>query len=161
VAVPVQLGPAKYSYVTVPVGVKVSAPCRIAESVTESPAVMVEAESDVEMDRVALITLTVYVTRWNTAGLTLVPFTTVEKVPSVEELKSQTDVPDVMVDVKVTLEQKTLTPPNTDTGPEKVTVAVNPFSESTLRFSLTMEFAGIVIVVEAGVRLKSGARLTE
>jgi hypothetical protein len=59
VAVPAQLEPAKYSYVTVPPGVKVSAPARVAESVTEPPTVIVEAESVVEMDRVALITVTV------------------------------------------------------------------------------------------------------
>jgi hypothetical protein len=59
VGVPVQLEPVKNWYVTVPLAVRRSVPVRVAESVTESPAVIVEAESVVEMVGLALITVTV------------------------------------------------------------------------------------------------------
>ena len=58
VAVPVQLEPVKYSYVTVPLAVTRSVLVRVAVSVTDSPAVIVEAESVVCMDGVSLVTVT-------------------------------------------------------------------------------------------------------
>jgi hypothetical protein len=45
--------------VTVPLAVRRSVPVRVAESVTEPPAVIVEAESVVEIDGPALVTVTV------------------------------------------------------------------------------------------------------
>jgi hypothetical protein len=55
----VQLEPVKNWYVTVPLAVGMSVPVRVAESVTEPPTVIVEAESVVEIDGVALITVIV------------------------------------------------------------------------------------------------------
>jgi hypothetical protein len=53
----VQLEPEKNWYVTVPLAVRRSVPARVAESVTEPPTVSVEAESVVERDGFALITV--------------------------------------------------------------------------------------------------------
>ena len=54
-----QLEPVKNWYVTVPLAVRRSVPISVAESVTEPPAVIVEAESVVKIDGVALITVIV------------------------------------------------------------------------------------------------------
>lgn len=59
VAGPVQVEPVKSWYVTVPPAVRVSAPIRVAESVTEPPTVINDAESVVEMERLALTTVIV------------------------------------------------------------------------------------------------------
>jgi hypothetical protein len=42
----------------------------------------------------------------------------------------------------------------------KDTVPVKPFRASTLRLSVPIELAATVIVVDVGVRLKSGAGVT-
>ncbi len=55
---PEQVDPAKNWYVTVPPALLV-APVNVAESVTEPPTVMVDAESVVEIDGLALLTTTV------------------------------------------------------------------------------------------------------
>ena len=59
VAVPAQVEPVKNWYETVPLAVRRSVPVRVAESMTESPAVIVEVESVVEMVGLALVTVTV------------------------------------------------------------------------------------------------------
>lgn len=57
VAVPEQVEPEKNWYVTVPPALLV-APVRVAESVTDAPAVMDVDESVVEMVGLALVTVT-------------------------------------------------------------------------------------------------------
>jgi len=65
------------------------------------------------------------------------------------------DIADVTVADNATLEQSKETPPNGEPTLVKDTVPTKPLRASTLRLSVPIELAAMLIVVDVGVRLKS------
>jgi len=145
---PEQVDPAKYSYVTVPPALK--AFDNFAESDTEPPTIIVEAERLVEMEGDALPTEIEIATECDNEPL--VPLTITVYVPLAEDPQDMAEVPEPTTLIGERVQES---PVDGDTVAVRLTSPTNPLTPANVKVefpaapTVTVTVAGLAAIVKS------------